>query len=481
LPDGTIRTSFRDSEIETYIYSDVNLFSNIGVVDNNRSVVSGYFFFDYEQVLRTRSVASKYVDVNKLENLGINIPYERFMITNVEISGDGGDIVGSVSESLYEEQKYPYVTYIQFDNEEVNESYAYYKTPHANASYAAEIANTFFYGSESSESSTDDGNLGFVTSVLNRSYTYAPNTAFNIEDYRLMLFEILEYRQVANYDYGIDISILDNTAKVITDLLAKVREMLDSLGDYVDLVNEACAFNNSLNAFNRYFIDNLLEDFSNVNETPWHQAPILYVLCNDLLYDSYGGDRDTIESAAKNIIINISPATGTKEGIDQFYSDMQDIANDLVLIELDILATQGIDPVTIRFLKPNVDVPNSQEKIFSATSTSDVEVQATKTTTKFINAWPRGFGYSLNSVDLYGDGADNWLAELDIEAIVSIRFGASTSSTTTETPSDVSPDYTENDGRKGRYTLDSDLLYEYDLDEGYFIIYDLGYWEIEYY
>ena len=86
LPDGTIRISFRDSEIETYIYSDVNLFSNIGVVDNNRSVVSGYFFFDYEQVLRTRSVASKYIDVNKLENLGINIPYERFMITNVEIN-----------------------------------------------------------------------------------------------------------------------------------------------------------------------------------------------------------------------------------------------------------------------------------------------------------------------------------------------------------------------------------------------------------
>ena len=149
----------------------------------------------------------------------------------------------------------------------------------------------------------------------------------------------------------------------------------------------------------------------------------------------------------------------------------------------------AIDPVTIRFVKPNVDVPNSQEKIFSATSTSDVEILATETTTKFINAWPRESGYTLNSINLYGDDADNWLAELDIEGIVSIRFGiltggtGGTTSSFTETPSDVSPDYTENDGRKGRYTLgtSSELLYEYDLDEGYFTIYNLGYWEIEYY
>lgn len=75
-------------------------------------IVAGYFMFDYEKALRKNSVISQYIDVNKLETLGLNIPYELYYIQKVSLSYNEA----SITARFDEDSGYPYTDSISFVN-----------------------------------------------------------------------------------------------------------------------------------------------------------------------------------------------------------------------------------------------------------------------------------------------------------------------------------------------------------------------------
>ena len=311
---GDVQTS--KSENETYIYTDSNLFSNISIDEDTKRIVAGYFMFDYEKSLRRNSVLSQYIDINKLEMLGLNIPYEAYYLDNISLNYKDASIVG-VFEENYE---YPYVNKIRFvkDNDEFLDA--------GFLEGSSDINDSGFYGYDSPSTKQEAASNGYATSIINRSYAYYPSDEFEIENYRLMLFEVLEYRNDSIDDsYNIIVNIEDNTASYFAQMLEMFQEFYDDFVDYCEKANEACAFNHNLNKFNQYFIQSLLANYTQDSDATWYSAPSIYCLYADVIYNLFNGDLEDIEKEAKTIASAINPYTGDIDSINTFKEKMKDL------------------------------------------------------------------------------------------------------------------------------------------------------------
>ena len=311
---GDVQTS--KSENETYIYTDSNLFSNISIDEDTKRIVAGYFMFDYEKSLRRNSVLSQYIDINKLEMLGLNIPYEAYYLDNISLNYKDASIVG-VFEENYE---YPYVNKIRFvkDNDEFLDA--------GFLEGSSDINDSGFYGYDSPSTNQEAASNGYATSIINRSYAYYPSDEFEIENYRLMLFEVLEYRNDSIDDsYNIIVNIEDNTASYFAQMLEMFQEFYDDFVDYCEKANEACAFNHNLNKFNQYFIQSLLANYTQDSDATWYSAPSIYCLYADVIYNLFNGDLEDIEKEAKTIASAINPYTGDIDSINTFKDKMDDL------------------------------------------------------------------------------------------------------------------------------------------------------------
>ena len=322
---GDTQTS--ESENETYIYTDPNLFSNLSIEEDTMCIVAGYFLFDYEKAIRKNSVISQYIDVNKLETLGLNIPYESYYIQNVSLNYNDAYIIGRFSE----DSKYPYTDSIAFvnDNNEFLES--------GYLSDSENDINNSIYGYQFPASPQEAASLGYATSVVNRSYSYYPSDEFAIKNYRLMLFEVLEYRNESNNNsYNTTISIEDDTASYYQEIYNTYKEFYDDFSDYYDKAIEACAYNHDLNKFNEYFIQSLLSNYSQDSDATWYSAPAIYCLYADIFYNSFEGDLEIIEEESKKIASAVNPYTGDIESINTFKEKMDELKGTMELINIKV-------------------------------------------------------------------------------------------------------------------------------------------------
>ena len=181
---------------EQYIYSEIENFTNLGVDEQGGSVVAGYFFFDYEKTLRLQSKLSNYLNINKLEMLGFNLPYQSFMVKEVKVLRSESEtqiMTSKVTDSSVGTQNYPVVENIDYNG--TARFLFYYLTPRDASSYGQDVSTSIFYGTDTTDSATQNANLGYITSLVNRAYAYTPSDEFENSDYRLMLYELLEYRK----------------------------------------------------------------------------------------------------------------------------------------------------------------------------------------------------------------------------------------------------------------------------------------------
>lgn len=284
--------------------------------DNSNICITGYFFFDYEKALRTRSQISRFLNVNRLESLGIHVPYESFKMNDASMQRESNTRI----RANFATDSFPYVE---------QNSYREGCLVTINSEFKENMVDSL-YGS-------DDGvddikpSKGYITSLVNRAYTGIYDSVSNISDYRMMCFEFLEYLDEvvsAGTPYETSLTIVDSTSEIISDMKIAAESSLQEIKDYQQLASTECVFNSDLGRFNEFFLEGALAVYASEPESaPWYTAAVSYALHLDIFYDKYGGDTDKIQNAAKEISAAINPKDGTIDAIDNFvtnYSDMID-------------------------------------------------------------------------------------------------------------------------------------------------------------
>jgi hypothetical protein len=327
------RPSFDSTSGNTgYIYTDwvKNNYTNEGSLD----VVLGYFFFDYEKAIRRRSNISELFDVNKLENWGIHIPYENFIVDYASVIRAGHGAVDKmaafveIKSIMKQDKSFPLTKQISVTENSTDPSNMIVP----DEARREELENTPYGSTKTSEAGWAEA--GFISSLVLRNFINPTNKSFSeIENYRLMCYELLDYRQSApTTDYSAKISITDNTISIANDLITSCRSALSDMKAYYELVNSLCAYDDSRCAgvFNDFFSEAVLAKYEgNIGGAPWLLAPLIYSMHLDLIYNIYGGDLQQIAKAAKKISVQINPVDGTKKAIEVFINTFSKFISDM--------------------------------------------------------------------------------------------------------------------------------------------------------
>lgn len=478
LPDEAV-PSFDDSE--TFIYSDTALFTNLGIQEQENTIVAGYFFFDYEKAIRKNCSLANYLDINKLENFGFKLPYSNFSIDSVSLKYDirgnnpteikANFISSRLGNVSLEAEEYPYVKSIEYNNNDGDLIPAGYLGESDN-----DIDTSIFYGYESPDSLSEAALAGYATSVINRSYAYYPADQFNVDNYRLMLFEVLEYRNdYNNIDYQVNIEIEDTTLSQMENILNIFEEFYNLYEEYTALAIEACAFNNNSNNFNKYFIQALVEQYGQDEQAIWYTFPSIYSLYTDLLYNIHSGDMEVIEEDAKKISSAINPYTGDivsinlfKESADKLYESLKEIYEQ---------TSNSGGPVSLS-ITSTINIEQPQDKIYSGLSNTEIEVVENKRIAAVIDENDLSSGF----YDLYQEKLKDIS---DIRKITSVTF----SPEELDDRYDITPENNTSDTIYKNYNIvlytdlgspSNSLLYSFDLQEEEFFLYSSGLWIIEY-
>ena len=375
--DGASDPSYDDSlSDDEYIYTDWKAVRFDPYDESGESyVVFGHFFFDYEKALRSRTDISRVLDVNKLEDFGYYVPYENYAIDFVGISrGDGnGNGVLDMSSFYDTSSKYPYVNAVVFEAG-TDDDYVAKALSLADTNYLAAMS-TVPYGATNTDSSIMDAG-GYVTSLLNRAYTPIYDDVSDIENYRLMCYEFLEYQlKEDTSDYIVTVNLVDTTSELISALSESAYAAYEAIGEYYETTQEECVFNSDLGRFNEFFAEGAMAAYLDSPQTaPWFIAPVIYLMQLDLFFDtSFGGDLESIENEAKNITARINPVNGTKDAIEQFYNDFGELIN-AVYGDGGIMSSYSSWPTTSEDAITAVLVMPEAQEVLAEVSSEDVEV-----------------------------------------------------------------------------------------------------------
>jgi len=135
-----------------------------------------------------------------------------------------------------------------------------------------------------------------------------------------MSFELLDYAiaSVSSY-YEVGVHIEDKSKRTVQLLTASCRAMYRGVKSYYETAIELCAYNEETESFNAHFADGVTALYEDEPASaPWYQAPLTFVMHQDLIYDSHGGDLESIVKAAADITQQIDPINGTLEALENF-------------------------------------------------------------------------------------------------------------------------------------------------------------------
>tara|TARA_R110002073_G_scaffold35474_3_gene103752 strand:+ start:21 stop:989 length:969 start_codon:yes stop_codon:yes gene_type:complete len=138
--------------------------------------------------------------------------------------------------------------------------------------------------------------------------------------------------------------------------------MMALLLEYALEAYEDCSYGNVSEQFNPHFITAMTERYADDSSSaPWVQAPLIFAMHRDLLYDDFGGDKLKIAEYAAAKSIQISPAAGTPSDIQDFYTESIEAlwdeyySNDGIIGQL--LSSVGEDEKKILLTQEYTDLP----------------------------------------------------------------------------------------------------------------------------
>ena len=290
-------------------------------------LINGYVFFDYEKALRTNSYVSKYLDVGKLEDWGLPVPYNLFRIENMEIYKD---YWGAGSEYDYGE-----LTIGSYLDDNKN----YPVTHHFNVDEVGTVDINTLNPSNAGEPMT----TALSCTMLEDTFSHLLVRNFvdvtaddwsDIDDYRLLAFSLMDYvRNADSLNGGLDymndsivtVNITDTTLKILKTLEAALLEVIIEYAQYVERCQAICSANEDTDLFNTFFADALMEEYEdNMANAPWIRAPLIMLMIQDILTDYWNGSKQEILDRAAVITSQINPVNGNIISVEEFLAAMEE-------------------------------------------------------------------------------------------------------------------------------------------------------------
>jgi len=354
---GIERYKSADNEnlFQEFVYKDwvASAYASDQMYSDNTDIVFGTFFFDYEKALRRTSNVSKVFDVDKLERWGIPIPYRKFNLSFAKVEREetlGSELSNTqIMCSFPTGSSYPYSDFT-YANSETKVPYEvpsriFSEPVQASSSLGIDLSQQPYYATpdfgpipDSYKRTFYQLENGMATSLTLRHYADISNFSngygleqSNIENYRLMCFQLLEYRYLSidSLSYDAYVYIEDRTVDIVNELVDTARQALDSIKEYASYVEELCAYNEDTQRFNDFFIDGILEVYGDdPSGWPWITSVLVYLMHEDLMYNNYNGDLDDIKKAAKALSLRLNPIFGNPTSIAQFISDFESLIED---------------------------------------------------------------------------------------------------------------------------------------------------------
>ena len=135
-------------------------------------------------------------------------------------------------------------------------------------------------------------------------------------DYRLMTFEFQDYYNAdisyGTYDgptgdkYEVTVQFSDNTVELAKAIIQSYSDMMALFLEYALEVWDDCNYGNVSEQFNPHFITAITERYADdPSSAPWVQAPLIFAMHRDLLYDDFGGDKQKIAEYAASKSVQI--------------------------------------------------------------------------------------------------------------------------------------------------------------------------------
>ena len=324
-------------------YANQGMFQDFG----NYSISCGALLFDYEKALRRSSNVARFIDVNKLETLGINVSWKNFTPVYAETVRRNRDqnVVARVSCVFDDQFNYPLSSrvYHHQNKQNGNEEDILIATPTDASPYLDSQPYISPQPSSGNRTTAYDANNGVASSLVFRQLLDPSNTdngygidQSEIQDYRMMSFQLLDFRfdtnqEITSYDvnYNFNIYIEDRTVEILKILSDSFSSTLESLTDYLNTAQEDGAFNFLTNEFNNFFREGVTALYQdNPASAPWYVAPLVFALHRDLAYDSFDGNIDDIRKFGNEISQQINPTDGNPSKIEKLVEQMNALYQD---------------------------------------------------------------------------------------------------------------------------------------------------------
>jgi hypothetical protein len=327
-------------------------------------IVFGSIFFDYEKALHRSSNLSRVFNVKKMEDLGMFVPWGQFYTQAARVKrefylervGTGASSTELLTKSVIgctfdETRAYPLCNniYLREDQETSTTYETLFYTPQSirNSTAVSSDLNVVTpytppeIEGEDEATVLGDAKQGYMSSLVFRQFLDPSNpdtdqygiSRSDIEKYRLMMFQLLDYRRYSdvsgefegetqNYsleDYYFYVYVFDKTKNMIETLIQNARDALSDIMEYLTRAEELCSFNEDTERFNDFFRDAVTAIYEdNPALAPWYYAPVVYCLHLDLTANQFNGDMDQILQAATNISMQINPTDGNPTALVNF-------------------------------------------------------------------------------------------------------------------------------------------------------------------
>ena len=207
---------------------------------------------------------------------------------------------------------------------EIKVNYSYHDGWSQDAAHGIQFTSTGYDGG-------DDYSYIAVRSINMAGKDGLHSSVFD-HDYRLMTFEFQDYYNAdisyGTYDgptgdkYEVTVQFSDNTVELAKAIIQSYSDMMALFLEYALEVWDDCNYGNVSEQFNPHFITAITERYADdPSSAPWVQAPLIFAMHRDLLYDDFGGDKQKIAEYAASKSVQISPAASTPKDIQDFYTE----------------------------------------------------------------------------------------------------------------------------------------------------------------
>ena len=123
------------------------------------------------------------------------------------------------------------------------------------------------------------------------------------------------------------VTMSDRTADLLNVLIEQYyNTVYNDYEFYYQAAIEECSFNNNTDKLNEFFINSIIENYSeDPHLAPWFKTCFIYNLHLDLLSNAYNGNIDEIKVAAINDTHKISPLNATLADLESYRNKLRDL------------------------------------------------------------------------------------------------------------------------------------------------------------